>query len=94
MINLDQIRKHSAVRAPQTVPVRPPVRTRARGGQWGRVLAGGILGLGLILGVWRLPAVGQPVGEDSCTGPSGCDDNRGRIGNRSCNSRHLPQQCG
>jgi hypothetical protein len=84
MANMDHIRKRGEAVAPQTAPRR----TVKRCGRWWRGMAGGVLGLGLILGVLRLPAVGAPlVGNGSCSGPFGCLNNIGSVGDHSCNSR-------
>jgi hypothetical protein len=89
MANLEQIQKRSKAVAPQAATMMPPHHTVHRWGRWKHGLAGGVLGLGLILGALRFPAVGASlVGEDACSGPLGCLNNSGTVGNHSCNSRY------
>jgi hypothetical protein len=89
MANLEQIQKRSEAVAPQTPPAMPRDHTVDRWGRWGRGLAGGVLRPGLILGaLWSPPLAASLVGVDACSGPLGCLNNSGTVGNHSCNSRY------
>jgi hypothetical protein len=90
MANMDHIGKQSEAAALQTATVMPPGRKMDRWMRWRHGMAGGVLGLGLLLGVLRLPVMagGPPAVSDSCSGPFGCLNNVGTVGNHSCNSRY------